>query len=175
MGETKSGESYVKRQLTAALLALMAEKEFADITVSELVRRAGVARASFYRNFADLEDILVQRLETLVAAGWSSLQSLEGPELTEALFTYFNSQRDLLALLYRAHLSRLLMANINFACGPQPDQSNGEAYYRAFIAHGLFGWVDEWIKRGMRESPAQMADLQKNGGLAPSQNAKPSS
>ncbi len=53
-------------QITRALMDLMAEKPFADITVTDVVRRAGVARASFYRNFASTSDILDRIMDEFV-------------------------------------------------------------------------------------------------------------
>ena len=37
----------------------MQEKSLADIHITELVNSAGVARASFYRNYCSREDVLV--------------------------------------------------------------------------------------------------------------------
>ena len=50
--------TYVVERLTAALLELLEEELRAEIPVSRLCRRAGVGRASFYRNFESKEDIL---------------------------------------------------------------------------------------------------------------------
>ena len=42
-----------KEQLTAALVELMTEKRFEDITVNELCTKADVRRATFYKHFED--------------------------------------------------------------------------------------------------------------------------
>ena len=39
--------TWVKRQITAALLDLLREKKLADISISELTDRAGIGRVSF--------------------------------------------------------------------------------------------------------------------------------
>ena len=39
--------TYVKKQITATLLALLKEKPLSDITVSELTDRAEIGRVSF--------------------------------------------------------------------------------------------------------------------------------
>ena len=42
-------ESYsVKREIMNAVMLLMGEKNYMDITVTEIISKAGVARASFY-------------------------------------------------------------------------------------------------------------------------------
>jgi hypothetical protein len=47
-------------------------------------------------------------------------------------------------------------------CGPKPEYPNLGAYTAAFISYGLYGWVEEWIARGMQESPEEMAELLKS-------------
>ena len=44
-------EKQVKDRLMQAMISLTKEKEWTKITVTDLINRAGVARASFYRNF----------------------------------------------------------------------------------------------------------------------------
>lgn len=46
-----------------ALLILMRNKPFGDITVSEVIRRAGVSRSAFYRHYASKKDILLIPLQ----------------------------------------------------------------------------------------------------------------
>ena len=47
-----------RESLEISLLQLLEKKELAKITISELVNRAGVSRASFYRNYNSKEEIL---------------------------------------------------------------------------------------------------------------------
>ena len=49
----------VKINITNTLFRLMEQKSLAEITITELVKGAGVARASFYRNYESKEDVLV--------------------------------------------------------------------------------------------------------------------
>jgi AcrR family transcriptional regulator len=47
-----------KRQLSQALVGLIAEKRFDDITVQNVIDRADVGRSTFYTHFRDKEDLL---------------------------------------------------------------------------------------------------------------------
>ena len=49
-----------RESICTALLELMKTKEFKEISISELVRRAGVSRQSFYRNYKTKEDIVLE-------------------------------------------------------------------------------------------------------------------
>ncbi|MGA8029507.1 MAG: TetR/AcrR family transcriptional regulator, partial [Bryobacteraceae bacterium] len=46
-----------------ALFALMKEKSFDDISVQEVLDRAGVGRSTFYTHYRDKEDLLLSDLE----------------------------------------------------------------------------------------------------------------
>lgn len=50
--------TYVKQQITTTLLELLKEKELSDINIGEITKKAQVSRNSFYRNYADKEDII---------------------------------------------------------------------------------------------------------------------
>ena len=42
---------------------------------------------------------------------------------------------------------------------PQLGINVSECYKSRFYSYGLFGLLDEWIKRGFYESPEEMTDL----------------
>lgn len=44
-------------------------------------------------------------------------------------------------------------------CGPKEEQSNAEAYVSAYFSYGLYGFIEEWFKRGMKESSEEMAEM----------------
>ena len=58
--------TYVKKQITAALLALLKEKSLSAISISELTSKAEIGRVSFYRNYQSMEDILKQESDRLI-------------------------------------------------------------------------------------------------------------
>lgn len=56
---------FVKEYLKAALLALMKEKSYKNLTVSELCKKAGVSRMAFYRNYRIINDLFHEAAEDL--------------------------------------------------------------------------------------------------------------
>lgn len=48
----------VIESIELALIQLMTKKPFSQISISEIVKAAGVSRSSFYRNFESKEQIL---------------------------------------------------------------------------------------------------------------------
>ena len=58
--------TYVKQQITNALLELLKEKSIADISITELTQKTQIDRVSFYRNFQTKEDILREESDRLI-------------------------------------------------------------------------------------------------------------
>lgn len=156
----EQNNSYVKDQMTHALLELMMKYPFEEITITEIVKNATVGRASFYRNFISKEDILKQYLLRLIQEWGIEFEKSGDPNyFVESLFGHYLKYRKVYQLLYKQGLSYLVLNTIKIVCGPKPEQDNIEAYFSAWFACGLFGWIDEWITRGMKESPAEMSRL----------------
>lgn len=150
---------YVVTHITDALFDLMEQKPLSDISIGELCDKAGVGRASFYRNFKVKEDVIARELKRRLDAWWLSAITKPDFDFTQALFEYFYEERDTYMLLYRQGLSHLNLQSIKDACGPKPEQTNITAYQSAFFAYGLYGWIEEWFGRGMKESPKEMSAL----------------
>ena len=58
--------SYVRTQITQTLLNMMEMEDLDKIAIGTLVKKAGVARASFYRNYNSKEDVIQEHLSTLL-------------------------------------------------------------------------------------------------------------
>lgn len=56
-------EDYTKFYIVQALFKLMGEYDYHGITVTDITRKAGVGRATFYRYFKRKEDVLVYYLD----------------------------------------------------------------------------------------------------------------
>ncbi|WEV39559.1 TetR/AcrR family transcriptional regulator [Lactobacillus sp. ESL0684] len=56
-------ETLTKKYLFIALIQLMQRKKFIKIKISEICKRAGVSRTSFYRYYTHKEDILINYLD----------------------------------------------------------------------------------------------------------------
>ena len=154
--------TWVKRQITAALLDLLREKKLADISISELTDRAGVGRVSFYRNYQGKEDILREESDRLIHE-WGRLYESNpesAPEtLFPSLFDFYREHRDFYTTLYEAGMSTIMMDTIISTIQITPEMPNLEAYMKSFWAYGIYGWMLEWIKRGMQESGSELIGL----------------
>ena len=51
-------KSRVQEYITGAMIELLEKKDYTHITVQDLVDRAGVCRASFYRNYFTMDEVI---------------------------------------------------------------------------------------------------------------------
>ena len=154
--------TYVKKQITAALLSLLKEKPLSDISISELTSRAGIGRVSFYRNYQSKEDILKEESDRLIKE-WGKLYESNPESASEtlfpSLFDFYRDHRDFYTTLYNAGMSFVMMETIIGTIQITPEMQNLEAYMKSFWAYGIYGWMLEWIKRGMKESGKELLAL----------------
>ena len=154
--------TYVKKQITAALLDLLKEKPLPDISVSELTAKAEIGRVSFYRNYQSKEDILKEESDRLIKE-WGRLYESNpesSPEtLFPSLFDFYRDHREFYTTLYNAGMSSIMMEAILSTIQITPDMQNLEAYMKSFWAYGIYGWLLEWIKRGMPEGGKELETL----------------
>ena len=154
--------TYVKRQITTALLELLKEKSISDISITELTQKAQIGRISFYRNFQTKEDILREESDRLINE-WGRLYETNpesAPEtLFPSLFDFYREHKEFYTILYHEGMTSVMQETILNAIIITPEMANIEAYMKSFWAYGVFGWMIEWIKRGMPESGRELLKI----------------
>jgi len=98
-----------KNALSSALLKLMINKDFKDISISDITERAGLSRQTFYTNFEKKEDILLYLLHGLFSRYHERLaRSTPVPEnLLIDYFIFWGDSRDFLTLLFKQKMGYL--------------------------------------------------------------------
>lgn len=108
----------VKQNVTDALFGLMTKKPFSSIRITELIDRAGVARASYYRNFISKEDILQKYIRSVLDEFKDefSIPDFNGRFAADHyrhVADYIKRYRDQLIILRDAGLSSLYLDELN--------------------------------------------------------------
>lgn len=151
----ESRNAYVVEHLTSSMLELLKEKPISEISVSELCSMAGVGRTSFYRNYKEKEDIVkayVERLFQDWVNKYRETPDLPAREVVRIVFSHFEAHRDFYTLLNERGLVYLLKDIILNLCGFNPEQEIRAAYSSAYVAFFLYGWIEVWFRRGMRDT-----------------------
>ena len=151
--------AYVAERLAGSMLALLKEKPVADISISELCAAAGVGRTSFYRNYEEKEDIIKAYMIRLSQSWMDKCKitpNLPVSETVRIVFSHFEANRDFYSLLNERGLVYLLKDIILDLCGFNPDQEVIAAYSSAYVGFFLYGWVEVWFRRGMRDTVEEL-------------------
>lgn len=165
-GNNQEKNSYVRGQILNTLLEMMKEQDFDSIVITALTARACVGRASFYRNYTGKEDVLRQEAERLTAE-WKS--DYEGHthaapnEVLISLLDFYKQHADFYRALYRAGLSEIVLHTLLRQSEITPEMPNAVAYVKSSVAYMIYGWVIEWMKRGMQETGTELARMIEEG------------
>ncbi len=162
-------QTIVKDELSAAFLDLLKQKPFLSITVTELVKKAGVARASFYRNFNTTGDVMDYFLDKTI----SSFLTIALPIIEDAnertwrdfLFQYIyfllNSESsyiqirsDNMSVLFNGFISKARERK-----NSMPKRPSFEIYTLAGKLSLINGILISWKENGMVEPVEVMVDF----------------
>mgnify|MGYP000112351519 FL=1 len=158
----KDRNSFVKREITSTLITMMSEVPFDKISISDLVARAQVGRASFYRNFIDKQDVLQQESNRLMAEWGGKFKFDEVDKSSSTLISFLDflkkHQKFYTTLFFTGHDDILQKAILQQFSIPE-DSPNIIAYLASSVGYMTYGWVYEWIKRGMQESGTELARM----------------
>ncbi len=156
-----------------ALVALMQEKPFAEITVQQVLDRAGVGRSTFYVHYRDKDDLFLSDVEdflehcsaTLTRQGASAKRLLPVQEF----FTHVRDAREFYGALVRSgkmddvralgqgFFARSIEERLKMAGREmEPSQRSAHAYA---LAGSFFSLLDWWVDKGMKTDPKEMDDL----------------
>lgn len=162
MGNAKTTE-FLKECLADALIKRLKEKPMEKITVSEIAETADVGRTTFFRNFASKTEVITFKLIKLWERWAEEHNMVERSRFTldnaTDFFEFNDSIKNLLVLIYNRDLQPTVYDAFYKVMMPQYGADAYECYQSRFYSYGLFGLLDEWIKRGFNETPAQMAEM----------------
>lgn len=173
-----TGAPSIVDAITNAIVDIMAETDFQKITVRDVVKRAGIARSSFYRYFDSVEDAVLQMEDEFFAEidriNSLSLQALslhEGPSGATSSqvqrFDYFRARSDFILATDGPHgdpAFRLRAQRIFADYYAQRMRNKGISseklhLYTVFAAAGHYAMVRSWLCEHPEISSLEMAEM----------------
>ena len=153
-----------RESICSALLEIITTKEFSDISISEIVRRAGVSRQSFYRNYTSKEDIV---LEIEHAFQDKLSEKMNDPVYTENprlwfldFFSTLRTNRTAATILCKAALFETILKKVPLWIESNMMPSTPEVHYRIIGSMGAVNAIAlGWLNDGMKESEEDLADI----------------
>ena len=161
------------RQLSAGLFYHLENKPLDDISVTDICKRAGLSRRTFYRNCEEKEDLIRFSTEVLVREQLSQVDftSVDAHSLYSDFFLYWDKHRDFLRILYSSCLFDLFLREfVRISCDDMryplqektlegcADKNQKRRFSNAFIIGGLGQMLAMWTEEGFKTSPEEMAE-----------------
>lgn len=160
-----------QRQIANAMMALLGQKPFAQITVSEVCKAAGISRQTFYTLFTSRENVMVFTLQ----ANACDSPSLDVPkpaacrgdllrQLCRGYSAYMLRNQGLIRLLVDNHIDYLLYDTFFEAmdsCNdflPKADPCT-RSYAASFYAGGIACVARRYAQEGCSSSASQLEAL----------------
>jgi len=164
-----------RNRLGNALIALIEEKPIDEVTVREVLDRAGVGRSTFYVHYRDKDDLFLSVLEDGLEMWTTTLSRQQEKSNRVAPVAEFFGHVASAKRLYRALVNSgrieafFELAQGYFARGIEqrikestdlrnPHQQELTACSHA-IAGGLLSLLRWWLDRGAKESPRAMDEI----------------
>ena len=159
-------EEYTIHYIVQALFKLMSAYEYEKIGVTDIARKAGVGRATFYRYFKSKEAVIVyyfehHRREFVFGQHIYPRCRDDYIQVVTKVLTVFKENKEPFKLLQRAHLSDIYLdfLNAHFAetfASEHPDKS---PYLPYLYAGMLFNISMRWLKDDCAEEIPSLAAL----------------
>lgn len=171
MGITKTND-YLKECIADAIIVLLKEKPIEKISVDEIVKKAGVGRATYFRAFNSKNEAVTFKFIKM----WEQYCELNDVQVrnkfdlnnSQHFFAYNYSIRHILNIVYQAGLQEAVHeAFYGIMLSMDSGIVDDKIYREKFYAHGLYGLLDEWVKRDFRETPDAMSQILKQIILIP--------
>ncbi|NGZ75273.1 TetR/AcrR family transcriptional regulator [Saccharibacillus sp. VR-M41] len=165
-----------KKALKETLIALMRERDFKDISITDLVRGADLNRGTFYKHYRDKEELLAEAVDDtmtdLIASyrePYRHADSLDIRKLTASgikIFEHVHRHAAFYALIVESRalpgfpdricavIKELSLHDLETAeLNPRIDR----ALFAGYQAYAIWGMILEWIKGSFAHSPDYMA------------------
>lgn len=168
-----------RKWITDALISLMEEKDFSDISITEIVEKADVSRQSFYRHFSTKEEIFDNYFyESIIRKFKDTYVAKPDDTVYTILKFYFNfwyENIEVMNLVIKSnypmqmfeeydHLLRVHFADSLAVLEQQinTEKEDEKEILKSFIIGGLYNAKHYWTKTGYKKTPHEMAKIVEN-------------
>lgn len=159
-------EEYTKHYIVTALFKLMNEYTYEKITVKDIVEKAGVGRATFYRYFKSKEEVIIYYFqhhtrEFVFKQHFYPRCREDYIKVVTDVLTMFKDNIEPFRLLKKAHLCDLYLdfLNQNFVKTFERDNPDKNRYLPYLYAGMLYNISIKWLEDNCAEEITDMATL----------------
>lgn len=154
-----------KECLVTALLRLMQEKKYDQISITDITTLAGVSRMAYYRNYKSKDEILIKYLleqkDRLVNdVGGTAETTLA--EIVKYGALFFQDNAAVIQAIYEAGLAHSLTGILEeciYSYFPLVGTSAEGRYAMHFYIGAIFSVFRHWFDQGMKESAEEISEI----------------
>jgi AcrR family transcriptional regulator len=163
--------------LSDALIALIQDKEFSEITIQDIADRANVNRVTFYLHFRDKQDLLLKSVEVIFEDLISKTAPLTGenfrtdipPHDLTLVFQYFAENAKLYRIIlsdkgipfvvnrFRKYLAELTIQRFKPVSTQENKGRISAEVVGQYVAGSVIGLVNWWLENDMPISAEELA------------------
>lgn len=171
-----------RRQLRSALMSLILERGYNDVTIEDITERADLGRTTFYLHFRDKEELLVDTLEEIAIGLKAQVEQTISQEAGEGrlqvnpisvVFRHVDENRDLYRIILKGEGSNKAASRIRQiieeAVSEYFARHLGEkegapppvplAVIAGYFAAAMMGFVTLWLEKELPYRGDEAADL----------------
>lgn len=155
---------FSRKCMFEALVRLTKKKPYKEISVTEICEESGYNRSTFYRYYADKQELLEDGFTNEVRSYFNGVLLLvfkEGgtKKALPRVFSFIRKNSNLFMLVHEAGLDRELLYRFRDVFAIESDSDIKKKYYLQFFAAGFYSIMTEWLEDGMKESDEEMGRL----------------
>ncbi|MEC9484595.1 MAG: TetR/AcrR family transcriptional regulator [Candidatus Izemoplasma sp.] len=165
---------YTREWTFEALHQLLKSKKVSSITISQLIDKAGISRATFYRHFHSMTDVVEAKILSFFSQLYDDLVSLyssDMPEDEQYLIRYFfekiNQEKEMVDVVLKTKCDYMMVNGILKLITYFKDQfypiminnTTAETYTLEIVASSAWTLLSRWHKRGKQEAPNELATI----------------
>ncbi len=151
-----------KMCLESALILLMKDKYFQNISITDVVNRAGVSRTAYYRNYKSKEDILQRMMHEVIDNVFNAMNLRIPIENTQkywyGLFYAVEKHSDIFLVLLKANFGDTILQEIYKKMQSYIPQASIQSTYQSFFWSGaIYSVLATWLRKDMKPTAEEMA------------------
>lgn len=163
-----SSKEFTKSCMMDALLQLMHTKDYNQISITDITRRAGVSRMAYYRNYTCKDDILMDYMYHILK---EYVLELSGPSFRSNFQTYphilyslkyLQKYKDYVLCLKKANRSEILLKGLDLymlSVTESLQKSDLEKYQLYYYSGALYNIFMHWLENDMKEDIQVIASI----------------
>lgn len=168
-----------KQKMVQALLTLMNQYDYREITVTQIAQEAQLSRKTFYRLFSEKDEILALFFEGLFQECFTQIKVLEIQrywDVVQLFFDFWEERKGLLSLLQKNNLLQRVFEQsyqysiqvFEFVRSKETADSRSLPlpYMLAYSVGGMHSMLLKWVEKGMSIPSAELISKLKSGFMS---------